>query len=134
MQEIQKYRLNSWVRMVPWSRKWQPTPVFLEGKITFRDFDIKIYICIFNTVLILDVRKINLSYLKHPNSLYLDTTLMKLQDFSCIVKFSDIFILLFSYFIFKNTVDYYYLGCKTDPSFMTWNISHIYIGPTLCQI
>ena len=23
---------NSWVRKIPWSRKWQPTPVFLPGK------------------------------------------------------------------------------------------------------
>jgi len=22
----------SWVRKIPWSRKWQPTPVFLPGK------------------------------------------------------------------------------------------------------
>ena len=21
-----------WVRKIPWSRKWQPTPVFLSGK------------------------------------------------------------------------------------------------------
>ena len=25
-------RFNSWVRKIPWSRKWQPTPVFLPGK------------------------------------------------------------------------------------------------------
>ena len=23
---------NSWVRKIPWSRKWQPTPVFLPGE------------------------------------------------------------------------------------------------------
>ena len=23
---------NSWVRKIPWSRKWQPTPVFLPEK------------------------------------------------------------------------------------------------------
>jgi len=23
---------NPWVRKIPWSRKWQPTPVFLSGK------------------------------------------------------------------------------------------------------
>ena len=23
---------SSWVRKIPWSRKWQPTPVFLPGK------------------------------------------------------------------------------------------------------
>ena len=26
------HRLNRWVRKIPWSRKWQPTPVFLPGK------------------------------------------------------------------------------------------------------
>ena len=24
-------RFNSWVRKIPWSKKWQPTPVFLPG-------------------------------------------------------------------------------------------------------
>ena len=24
-------RLDSWVRKIPWKRKWQPTPVFLPG-------------------------------------------------------------------------------------------------------
>ena len=23
---------NPWLRKIPWSRKWQPTPVFLPGK------------------------------------------------------------------------------------------------------
>ena len=23
---------NPWVKKIPWSRKWQPTPVFLPGK------------------------------------------------------------------------------------------------------
>ena len=23
---------NTWVRKIPWSRKWQPTPVFLPGE------------------------------------------------------------------------------------------------------
>ena len=27
-----RHRFNPWVRMMPWSRKWQPTPVFLPGK------------------------------------------------------------------------------------------------------
>ena len=27
-----KCRFNPWVRKIPWSRKWQPTPVFLSGK------------------------------------------------------------------------------------------------------
>ena len=25
-------RFNSWVRKIPWRRKWQPTPVFLSGE------------------------------------------------------------------------------------------------------
>ena len=25
-------RIDSWIRKIPWSRKWQPTPVFLLGK------------------------------------------------------------------------------------------------------
>ena len=24
---------NSWVRKIPWRRKWQPTPLFLPGKV-----------------------------------------------------------------------------------------------------
>ena len=24
--------LNPWVRKIPWSREWQPTPVFLPGE------------------------------------------------------------------------------------------------------
>ena len=24
--------MDPWVRKIPWSRKWQPTPVFLPGK------------------------------------------------------------------------------------------------------
>ena len=27
-----RYGLNPWIGMIPWSRKWQPTPVFLTGK------------------------------------------------------------------------------------------------------
>ena len=27
-----RIRLNPWVGNIPWSRKWQPTPVFLPGK------------------------------------------------------------------------------------------------------
>ena len=30
MQEAQE-RFNPWVRKTPWSRKWQPAPVFLPG-------------------------------------------------------------------------------------------------------
>ena len=26
-------RFHPWVRKIPWSRKWQPTPVFLLGKL-----------------------------------------------------------------------------------------------------
>ena len=32
MQEIQEMRVRSWAWKIPWSRKWQPTPVFLLGK------------------------------------------------------------------------------------------------------
>ena len=28
-----KHRLNPLVGKVPWSRKWQPTPVFFPGKV-----------------------------------------------------------------------------------------------------
>ena len=28
----ERYRLDSWVRKIPWNRKWQPTTVFLTGK------------------------------------------------------------------------------------------------------
>ena len=27
-----RWRFNPWVRMTPWKRKWQPTPIFLPGK------------------------------------------------------------------------------------------------------
>ena len=30
VQEMQEF--NPWVRKMPWSKKWQPTPVFLPGK------------------------------------------------------------------------------------------------------
>jgi len=33
MQEIQERQgFNSWVRKIPWSKEWQPTPIFLPGK------------------------------------------------------------------------------------------------------
>ena len=33
MQETQEtHSINAWVGKMPWSRKWQPTPVFLPGK------------------------------------------------------------------------------------------------------
>ena len=28
----ERYGFDPWVRKIPWSRKWQPTPVFLTGK------------------------------------------------------------------------------------------------------
>ena len=30
--QCRSHRFDSWVGMVPWRRKWQPTPVFLPGK------------------------------------------------------------------------------------------------------
>ena len=30
--QCRRYRFNPWVRKIPWSRKWQPTPVFVPGK------------------------------------------------------------------------------------------------------
>ena len=30
--QCRRYRLNPWVRKIPWRRKWQHTPVFLTGK------------------------------------------------------------------------------------------------------
>ena len=27
-----RHGFNPWIRKIPWSRKWQPTPVFLPGK------------------------------------------------------------------------------------------------------
>ena len=27
-----RHRFNPWVRKIPWSRKWRPTPVFLPGE------------------------------------------------------------------------------------------------------
>ena len=32
MQEMQETQVQSWVGKIPWSRKWQPAPVFLPGK------------------------------------------------------------------------------------------------------
>ena len=29
---MQETRFDLWVRKIPWSRKWQPTPVFLPGE------------------------------------------------------------------------------------------------------
>ena len=30
--QCRRCRFNSWVRKIPWRRKWQPTPVFLPGE------------------------------------------------------------------------------------------------------
>ena len=30
--QCRRHRFNSWVRKIPWRRKWQPTPVFLPGQ------------------------------------------------------------------------------------------------------
>ena len=30
----QRFRFDLWVRKIPWSRAWQPNPVFLPGRIT----------------------------------------------------------------------------------------------------
>ena len=29
---MQRPGFNTWIGKIPWSRKWQPTPVFLPGK------------------------------------------------------------------------------------------------------
>ena len=31
--QCRRLRFNPWVRKIPWGRKWQPTPVFLPGKL-----------------------------------------------------------------------------------------------------
>ena len=33
----QESRLDPWVGKIPWRRKWQPTPVFLPGKIPWTE-------------------------------------------------------------------------------------------------
>ena len=30
--QLRRHRLDSWVRKIPWRRKWRPTPGFLPGK------------------------------------------------------------------------------------------------------
>ena len=30
---VQETQVHPWVGKIPWRRKWQPTPVFLPGKI-----------------------------------------------------------------------------------------------------
>ena len=34
---IQETWVRSWVRKIPWRRKWQPIPVFLPGKIPWAE-------------------------------------------------------------------------------------------------
>ena len=29
---LKRHRFDPWVGKIPWSRKWQPTPVFLPGE------------------------------------------------------------------------------------------------------
>ena len=29
---MQENRFDPWARKIPWSRKWQPTPIFLPGE------------------------------------------------------------------------------------------------------
>ena len=31
--QCRRLRIDPWVRKIPWSRKWQPIPVFLPGKV-----------------------------------------------------------------------------------------------------
>ena len=31
--QCRRHRFSSWVRKIPWRRKWQPTPLFLPGKL-----------------------------------------------------------------------------------------------------
>ena len=33
VQEMQAMRVRSWVRKIPWRRKWQPAAVFLPGQL-----------------------------------------------------------------------------------------------------
>jgi len=33
MREMQRCRFDPWIWKIPWSRRWQPTPVFLPGKL-----------------------------------------------------------------------------------------------------
>ena len=30
--KYRRYGFNPWIRTIPWSRKWQPTTIFLPGK------------------------------------------------------------------------------------------------------
>jgi len=27
-----RHKFDPWVRKIPWSKKWEPTPIFLHGK------------------------------------------------------------------------------------------------------
>ena len=35
--QCRRPRFNPWVRKIPWRRKWQPTPVFLPGRIPWTE-------------------------------------------------------------------------------------------------
>ena len=35
--KCKRHGFNSWVRKIPWSRKWQPMPVFLPGEFHRQD-------------------------------------------------------------------------------------------------
>ena len=37
-----RYGFDSWVRKITWKRKWQPTPVFLPGKITWTEEPVRL--------------------------------------------------------------------------------------------
>ena len=37
-----RHMFNLWIRKIPWSRKWQPTPVFLPGK-SYRQRSLVVY-------------------------------------------------------------------------------------------
>ena len=35
--QYRRHSFHPWVRKIPWSRRWQPTPVFLLGKIPWTE-------------------------------------------------------------------------------------------------
>jgi len=37
MQEMQEMLFQSWVRKIPWRRKWHPTPSILVGKMPWTE-------------------------------------------------------------------------------------------------
>jgi len=38
--QCRRCRFDPWVRKIPWSRKWQLTPIFLPGKIPWTEEDL----------------------------------------------------------------------------------------------